>query len=109
MALTVAVLFVLTLARGLPGLALTGLMFSVLFLTALAVSTLSPDRLPRLAVILIPVTVVVSWVQLVWSPWVLRVDRGEAHLSAELSTVIALVFLYELASSRYRKRRARIS
>ena len=109
MALTVAVLFVFTLARGLPGLALTGLMFSILFLAALAVSSLPPDRLPRLAVILIPVTVVVSWVQLVWSPWVLRVDRVEAHLSAELSTVIALVFLYELASSRYRKRRVRIS
>ncbi len=104
MALTIAVLFVWTLARGLPGLALTGLMLSILFLSAMAVS-LSPDsRLPRVAIILIPATVVVTWVQLVWSPWVLRVDRGETHLTSELSTLIALVFLYELASSRYRKR-----
>ena len=97
-------LFVFTVARGLPGLALTGLMFSVLFLSALAVSTLPSSRLPRLALILIPATVVVTWVQLVWSPWVLQVDPGETHLSADLSTLIALVFLYELASSRYRKR-----
>ncbi len=107
MALTIAVLFVFTLARGLPGLALTGLMMSILFLAAMAVSLSPANRLPRIAIILIPATIVVTWVQLVWSPWVLRVDRGETHLSAELSTLIALVFLYELASSRYRQRGSR--
>jgi hypothetical protein len=107
-ALFVAVLFLWTLATDLPGLALTGLMIAVLFLAALAVSTAPAERLPRLAVILLPATAVVTWVQLVWSPWVLRVDRGDAALTTELSTLIALVFLYELASSRYRKRRERL-
>ncbi|CAN5748614.1 hypothetical protein BH23CHL2_BH23CHL2_14650 [soil metagenome] len=105
-ALGIVVLFLWGIAGELPGLALTGLMLFVLFLAALAVSTTPADRLPRVALILIPTTVVVAWVQLVWSPWVLRVDRGDTHLSAELSTLIALVFLYELASSRYRKRKS---
>jgi hypothetical protein len=76
----------------------------VLFAAALVVAVAPANRLPRIALILIPTALVVTWVQLVWSPWVLRVDRGEVHLTAELSTLIALVFLYELASSRYRKR-----
>ena len=105
--LAIAVLFIWTIARDLPGLVLTGLMLVVLFVAALTVSSAPVDRMPRVALILIPATIVVSWVQLVWSPWVLRVDRGDVHLSTELSTLIALVFLYELASSRYRKRQRR--
>ncbi|MEZ4521916.1 MAG: hypothetical protein R3A46_09795 [Thermomicrobiales bacterium] len=106
-AVAVVVAFVYALAPELPGLVLTGLLVAILFFTAFAVSMLAARRLPRLAVILIPATVVVGWTHLVWSPWVLRVGRSETHLSSELSTLIALVFLYELASSRYRKRHER--
>lgn len=102
--LAMVVLFLWGIVGELPGLVLTGLMLVVLFLAALAMSSVPADRLPRVALIVIPSTIVVAWVQLVWSPWVLRVDRGEVHLSAEISSLIALVFLYELASSRYRKR-----
>lgn len=103
-ALVVVLAFLWGIAQDLPGLILTGVMALVLFTGAFIVSVAPANRLPRIAIILIPATVVVTWVQLVWSPWVLRVDSGEVHLSSELSTLIALVFLYELAGSRYRKR-----
>ncbi len=97
-ALSVVVLFLWLFATSVPGLIL-GLMMAVLFAGVLAVSVTPAIRLPGIALILIPATIVVAWV--------LRVDRGDTHLSTELSTLIVLVFLYELASSRYRKRHAR--
>ena len=103
-ALGLVVLFLWGFVQDIPGLLLTAVMVTVLFVAAFVVSATPVAKLPRIALIMIPATVVVSWVQLVWSPWVLRVDRGDVALSTELSTLIALVFLYELASSRYRNR-----
>lgn len=46
-----------------------------------------------------------TWVHLAWTPWVTRIEHSDASRTAEISTLIALIFLYELATARYRRQR----
>lgn len=105
LALALIVPYVWNVAPELPSIALSGLTILVLFIAALVVAKAPDPWLPRLALILIPVAAVTTWVHLAWTPWVTRIEHSDASRTAEISTLVALVFLYELATARYRRRR----
>jgi hypothetical protein len=105
LAMALIVPYVWNVAPDLPSIILCGLTIAILFIAALIVAKTPDPWLPRLALILIPVAAVTTWVHLAWTPWVTRIEHNDASRTAEISTLIALVFLYELATARYRRRR----